>query len=93
MRDATVVLKYEIPAIRNSDFLTGNHTYKHIISLRVEVNFWVHKGFFFYRNARRSVHQIIYMFVFSFTNLGLKIILIIKKWSNSIFTVVAYSVK
>ena len=22
----TVVLKYEIPAIRNSDFLTGNHT-------------------------------------------------------------------
>jgi hypothetical protein len=26
MRDVTVVLKYEIPAIRNSDFLTGNHT-------------------------------------------------------------------
>jgi hypothetical protein len=26
MRDITVVLKYEIPAIRNSDFLTGNHT-------------------------------------------------------------------
>jgi hypothetical protein len=26
MRDMTVVLKYEIPAIRNSDFLTGNHT-------------------------------------------------------------------
>jgi hypothetical protein len=28
MRDATVVLKYEISAIRNSDFLTGNQ--KHI---------------------------------------------------------------
>jgi hypothetical protein len=26
MRDVTVVLKYEIPAIRNNDFLTGNHT-------------------------------------------------------------------
>jgi hypothetical protein len=26
MRDVTVVLKYEIPAIRNSDFLTGNNT-------------------------------------------------------------------
>ena len=26
MRDVTVVLKYEIPAIGNSDFLTGNHT-------------------------------------------------------------------
>ena len=25
MRDMTVVLKYEIPAIRNSDFLTGNY--------------------------------------------------------------------
>ena len=25
MRDVTVVLKYEIPAIRNRDFLTGNH--------------------------------------------------------------------
>jgi hypothetical protein len=24
MRNMTVVLKYEIPAIRNSDFLTGN---------------------------------------------------------------------
>jgi hypothetical protein len=26
MRDVTGVLKYEIPAIQNSDFLTGNHT-------------------------------------------------------------------
>ena len=25
MRDMTVVLKYKIPAIRNSDFLTGNY--------------------------------------------------------------------
>ena len=38
MRDVTVVLKYEIPAIRNSDFLTGNHTcilkYLYFLSLK-----------------------------------------------------------
>jgi|JYMV01.1.fsa_nt_gi hypothetical protein len=38
MRDATVVLKYEIPAIRNSDFLTGKHTcileYLYFLSLK-----------------------------------------------------------
>jgi hypothetical protein len=38
MRDMAVVLKYEIPAIRNSDFLTGNHTcilkYLYFLSLK-----------------------------------------------------------
>ena len=40
MRDMTVVLKYEseIPAIRNSDFLTGNNTcilkYLYFLSLK-----------------------------------------------------------
>ena len=63
MRDMTVVLKYEIPAIRNSDFLTGNHTYKHIIPLRVEVNFWVHKGFF-YRNASFCAPNYIHVCIF-----------------------------
>ena len=67
MRDMTVVLKYEIPAIRNSDFLTGNHTYKHIISLRVEVNFWVHKGFFFLQKcasfcAPNYIHVCIFIY-------------------------------
>ncbi len=37
MRDMTV-LKYAIPAIRNSDFLTGNHTcilkYLYFLSLK-----------------------------------------------------------
>ena len=36
--DVTVVLKYEIPAIRNSVFLTGNHTcilkYLYFLSLK-----------------------------------------------------------
>jgi hypothetical protein len=31
MRDMTVVLKYEIPAIRNSDFLTGNYLSEFIL--------------------------------------------------------------
>jgi hypothetical protein len=38
MRDVTVMLKYEIPAIRNSDHLTGNHTcilnYLYFLSLK-----------------------------------------------------------
>jgi hypothetical protein len=37
MRDVTVVLKYEIPAIRNSDFLTGNVCFLLLLYSNVQI--------------------------------------------------------